>query len=267
MNLILIALIALGLYAYRNKVAAAVASGLPLGAGAPGAAPAAGYALIGPNSDPSRWYQGIKPGTVTVGGSPAGADWQPSHATQTGLAIAGSAIGGTLGVASMAGSTIFAAGTTAGLALGAATLGIGLAATVVGMIYAHHAAALAAEGKALNSADPRALQSMALVLQAVLAGEITSVGTAQEHLDQIVNDWYGDHADFMYQFSKRLDQARLWPNLIFCRYCGTEVSWRQPVVSRLPLGDRLRPTFSFCSLTTPPPFVRLQPVVRRIGFD
>lgn len=156
------------------------------------------FATIGPNSDPRYWYDGIQPGTVTVAGQPVKTNYAPGKsAAQTGLALAGSGIGVTTGVAGViagAGGTtsIFAAST----ALGAATLGVGIvvgvAATIVGMINAHHQAALAAEGKALNDANPRMVNSMILVMQAVLLGELITSTAVTAALSQIVSDWYGE---------------------------------------------------------------------------
>lgn len=156
-----------------------------------------GFTTLGAGSDPRYWYDGIKPGTVTVAGQNVRSNYTPGKGLQTGLSLAGTGIGATVGiagaVAGIGGSTsIFAAST----ALGAATLGIGIvvgvAATIVGMINAHHQAALAAEGRALNDADQRMLNAMVLVLQAVLNGEVASIAQAQSMLDRIVSDWYAE---------------------------------------------------------------------------
>lgn len=155
------------------------------------------FAKLGPNSDSRYWFNGIKPGTVTIGGSPAGQGWNPGSVAKTSLNLAGAGIGVVEGVASTVAGV---EGTTSVLAvsttLGAATLGIGLAigvaSTIVGMINAHHQAALAAEGKALNDSEPRMENAMVLVLQAVLVGEIASAAVAQQYLLQIVKDWYAE---------------------------------------------------------------------------
>ena len=64
--------------------------------------------------------------------------------------------------------------------------------SVIGMFSAHHQAALAAEGKALNDSDNRMVNAMVLVLQGVLTGEVTSLGQAQGMVAQVISDWYGE---------------------------------------------------------------------------
>lgn len=151
------------------------------------------YSKIGPNSDPRTWYQGQKPGTVTVAGQKQNVqEWGAPDAlakkiaalTGTGAGVAGS-IGGLAGGAGFAGTA--AATAFIGVGIGAAVVGV-----VLGMISAHHQQALAAEGRALNDADARMVQAYALILQAVLQGEITDLSTARQHADQIVQDWYGE---------------------------------------------------------------------------
>jgi len=71
-----------------------------------------------------------------------------------------------------------------------AVVGIGLA--IWGMIAAHHKQALAAEGKALNDATPRAIQTFVLIVQAVLAKEVTDVNTAQGLVDKTIAAFYGE---------------------------------------------------------------------------
>jgi hypothetical protein len=192
-----VVIVAAYLYLQQNPGALSLTGGIStIGVGGASIG-SASFASIGANSDPSSWYEGIQPGTVTVGGQAAPPGWTPSTAAKTGLSIAGAGIGAAVGIA----STVAAAeGTTsvlaASTALGAATLGIGLAvglaATVLGMLSAHHQQALAAEGRALNDADARMVNAMALVMQAVLAGAITSTAAAQQALQQIVADWYGE---------------------------------------------------------------------------
>lgn len=157
-----------------------------------GTASVQGFAFLGPNSDPSKWYMGTKPGTVYVGGQPGGADWQPSHTAQTGLAVAGQGLGAAEGISQAATGGALGAGTALGTALPIIGIGIGIVGSILGMISAHHQQALANEGKHLNDADPRAMQAMALVLQGVLNGEIADAATAQHHLDQIKSDWLGE---------------------------------------------------------------------------
>lgn len=181
-----------------SGISAAGAAGVSVGS--------VGFATLGPNSDSRYWYDGIKPGTVTVAGQSGGAAWQPGgNPMKTIAALTSStlAIGGALGVGSVAGfgSTIvgsaaapgfLAAGSMAASAIPFIGIGVAVVATIMGIISAHHQAALAAEGKALNTADPRMLNAMVMVLQALLAGEITTAAQAQQSLDQIVADWYGE---------------------------------------------------------------------------
>lgn len=154
------------------------------------------FALLGPNSDPSGWYQGITPGTVNVGGSPGGAAWQPAgNPMKTVQALTGGVTGlaSALGAGSVAGigsSGFAAAGTAFGTALPLIGVAVGLVTTIVGIISAHHQQALANEGRVLNSTDPNMINAMVMVLQAVLAGEITTAAQAQAYLKQIVADWY-----------------------------------------------------------------------------
>lgn len=147
------------------------------------------WAPIGPDSDPSRWVGG-KPGSVTIGGQEAPEGWNPGNmgtATKAaGYAVTG--ISAAMGTASAMGSSVFAA---SGALSAVPFVGVAIAVvgTVLGVIAAHHAAALAAEGKALNDADPRMVNAMVMVLQAVLYGEIFDAATAEAHLATIVADW------------------------------------------------------------------------------
>lgn len=157
-----------------------------------------GYALLGPNSDPSRWWNGIQPGTVTIRGQPAGPDWQPSNVAQTGLALAGAGVAATGGVATAVGATAsggaFAAGTALGTAIPLIGIGIAVVGTIFGMISAHHKQALAREGQALNGADAAAYKGFALVMQAVINGEISDIGTTQAQVSQVQTDWQNEVA-------------------------------------------------------------------------
>lgn len=173
------------------------APGLTMGAGAGGVSMGSvNFAQLGAGSDPRDWYQGIKPGTVTLAGQPAPSGWAPhSGAAAKSLNLAGAGIGAAEGVAASlagfeGGTSALAASTT----LGAATLGIGLAigvaSTVIGMINAHHQAAVANEGRLINATDLPTLNALVLVVQAVLSGEVTSVAQAKVYTDQIVADYY-----------------------------------------------------------------------------
>lgn len=153
------------------------------------------FSKLGPGSDPRYWYDGIKPGTVTVGGQPAPSGWAPDQTAQKSLSLIGTGIGTAEGiagtVASLQGSTSVLASSTA---LGAATLGIGLAvgvvSTVVGLITAHHKAAVAKEGATLNAANPVLENDLVLVVQGVLNGEIATQTQANQFISQIVADFY-----------------------------------------------------------------------------
>lgn len=193
------ALLGIGYLALRKRGAAiAPIAGIPEPAAAlaPASAPVPQvprYAAIGPNSDPAQWWNGIQPGTVKIGGNPAPSSWQPSNLTRTSLGLAGTGIAATEGIATLAiGHTAVASSAVLGFALPIVGIGVGVVGAIVGLISAHHQAALAAEGKALNDANPRALQSMVFVLQAVLAGEIRDAPSARHYLDQVVSDWYAE---------------------------------------------------------------------------
>jgi hypothetical protein len=95
-------------------------------------------------------------------------------------------------------------------------IGISVVGTVIGMINAHHQAALANEGKVLNSTDPNALQAFVLVAQGCINGEITSVAEAQTYCHQIVQDWYSQVKSIqrgMWPYTGQkmsLDYASVW---------------------------------------------------------
>ena len=153
------------------------------------------FATIGPNSDPRYWYDGVKPGTVTIGGQAPPQGWSPTADNLAGsTAAAGRTAGALTGSVAAIGSTGVFGTSGFSVAIGGALPFVGVAlvgvVTVLSVIAAHHQAALAAEGKALNSADARMVNAMELVLQALLAGEITTIGQAQAMLNQIVADWY-----------------------------------------------------------------------------
>lgn len=192
------------------------------GPSAGGGVSSAGYSAIGPNSNPARWYNGQKPGTVIVSGQPITQQASGASIAQMSISLTGTAAGlaASLGVGTTAGfgSTIVgsagaggfgAAGTLAGTAIPLIGIGVAVVGTVLGIISAHHKAALAAEGRALNDADARMVQAYALVLQAVIAGEITDLGTVKQHTDQITRDWYGEVKSV---------QRGLWP------YSGADLS-------------------------------------------
>jgi hypothetical protein len=198
------AVVGLGIYALASRTSATRSTPTPLQSGDPGAPGGLlggiTFAAYGPNSDPRTWFQGTKPGTVHIGSQ------QASHFDASGnLRIAQTAAGltataagalGALGIGSAGGiigaSTFGAAGTALGTAVPLIGIGVALAATIISVINAHHQAALAAEGKALNDADPRMLDAMVLVIQGFLGGQIATPMDAQGYLKKVVSDWYGE---------------------------------------------------------------------------
>jgi hypothetical protein len=67
-----------------------------------------------------------------------------------------------------------------------------IAGSILNIIDKHHAAALAAEGKALNDATPRMIQTFAMIVQAAATGEIRDQGTANDLADKTVALFYGE---------------------------------------------------------------------------
>ena len=197
MGLIVIAVLAwLGYSALQsNSAAAGIPSIAPGVTGSAGALGGVTFATFGPNSDPRDWYQGVKPGTVTVSGKPvqvagAGLGNVGTAIKASSLAATGAAAAGT--VAHAVGSTALASTTALGSALPVIGIGFAVVGTVLGMLSAHHQAAVKAEAQALNDANPRAVNAIVLVVQGVLLGEVTSVAQAQALLEQIVSDWYAE---------------------------------------------------------------------------
>jgi hypothetical protein len=204
--IVLLALVGYWLVARSSAVTAAGSSASPGGSipitnvspllqsvldlGGPGGL---GYAKFGPYSDPSGWVGGVKPGTVTIGGAAAPSGWEPGTiaTAQKAAGLAVSGISAAMGTASAMGSTMFAA-TGALSAIPFVGVGIAIVGTVLGVLSAHHAAAMAAEGKALNSADPRMYNAQVMVLQGVLVGDLPTVDAARAALSQITADWYGE---------------------------------------------------------------------------
>lgn len=137
------------------------------------------FAAFGPKSDPRTWYQGETPGTVVVGGQPINTNPGGGLSTDTEIQT------GVQTAANVLQHIPFPPAQIAGAVL--QTIG-----TFVAMFTAHHAAALAAEGKTLNDSDPRAINAMVCVVEAVLNGEITTAADAQTRLQQVVSDWYGE---------------------------------------------------------------------------
>lgn len=149
--------------------------------------------------DPLRPPGPGEPGYVTLGGQPAGEDWNPSPSgTQKGISLAGTGVGalGSVGAGGAQGvvgtSGLLASTSTLGAALPFIGIGIAAAGIVLGIISKHHQQALANEGKVLNSALPRAKNTMVLVAQAAIRKEIQNIDQAQRLLDQIQTDYYNE---------------------------------------------------------------------------
>lgn len=66
------------------------------------------------------------------------------------------------------------------------------AGAILGAISKHHAQALAAEGKALNDALPRMIQTFALIVQACAKCEITSQSQANQLADKTLALYYAE---------------------------------------------------------------------------
>lgn len=146
-----------------------------------------------------------EPGWVTLGGAPAGDDFNP----QPGIAMKADAIAGSvLGAAGAAGagsasgligsSGLLASSTTLGAALPFIGIGIVVTGLILTMISKHHQEALRNEGKVLNTAMPRMLNASVLVAQAAIRKEITTTVQAKKLLDQIVSDYYGEVRPIMH---------------------------------------------------------------------
>lgn len=190
----------LGIYALRNRGSAAVSPGPGVATGLTGGADPAtaggglgvGFAKYGPQSDPRGWFLGIKPGTVTVGGHETASfdDAGNMKMAQTAAGLTATGVSAAEGIAMATTHSALFAGTTAGAAIPIIGIGVALVGTILGMISAHHKMALAAEGKALNTADPRAIDRLALILLGVLKGEITSIPAAQTQVTQAITDYY-----------------------------------------------------------------------------
>ena len=123
-------------------------------------------------------------GAVTLGGGSATTGYNPMAGMGTDMEIAQAE----KLVQQVTGLALQVAGITVPF-IGIAFVGIS---TIIGLISAHHAAALKKEGETLNKFDPLALEAMVLVVQAVICGEITTVEDAHRYLWQIVTDWYAN---------------------------------------------------------------------------
>lgn len=137
----------------------------------------------------------------SVSGSPVSIGPQPTTISQlqgnaggpsTSQLVGFSAGAATTGTALAAGTGLIKAGGSLAKAVPVVGAVIGIGLGIYEMISQHHKAALAAEGKALNDATPRMVQTFTLIVQAVMAREITDVNTAQSLCDQTVAAYYGE---------------------------------------------------------------------------
>lgn len=157
-----------------------------------------GYTVVKKTQAQGAAYQptapGVSQGTVRFGPQPTtlaqlqGGNGGPSSSSLVGFS-AGAA---SSGVGAAAGLGLISA--TGNLAKAVPIIGsvIGIGLGVYNMIAQHHAAALAAEGKALNDATPRAMQTFVLIVQATMSGEITTFADAQSLVQQTIDLWYGE---------------------------------------------------------------------------
>jgi hypothetical protein len=128
--------------------------------------------------DPTWWQQAladIAAGQMTL--DAAGCQGQPAanvnmFSTASGLALGTTSV--TTGILSATGVI----GAATGVALGAATAGVGLLVSVIGMIFAHHAAAVRQEQALECSMVPAANNALTLIAQAVAAGQTTAAAAA-----------------------------------------------------------------------------------------
>lgn len=95
--------------------------------------------------------------------------------TASGLSL--SAAAGTEGI--LASTGVIAATSTAGIALGAATMGVGLIVSVIGMIFQHHAQAVARDLSFGCQAIPAVNNALSVIQQAVASGAATAADAAQ----------------------------------------------------------------------------------------
>ncbi len=147
-------------------------------------------------------------GSVTMANAPATTGYVPLAGLSTdedaakGAKLASMAVGMTASVGAAvigAAGGAAAGGAVGGLAAALATIapaipfvGIALAvvSTVIACIEKHHEAALLAEHAALASALPIAYESLILIAQGVIVGEITSVAEANMYSKTVIDDFY-----------------------------------------------------------------------------
>lgn len=137
---------------------------------------------VNPNINAGSWMEDAESqitsgqlGLAWIGASCAG---QPApnlnlFNTASGLALSGAAAG--IGIATA--TTAITAAT--GALLGAATMGVGLIISVIGMIFAHHAAAVKRDISFGCQVFPAVNNAFTLIGQAVAAGQTTAAAAAQ----------------------------------------------------------------------------------------
>src|SRR5271157_4574018 len=147
---------------------------------------------------PSQSQGGAAPSqpksVITVGGGnvvPSSGGYGPSS-IGTDLSLTGQGLGtlgsvGAGGAGGIFGSGVAAAGTDVAKAIPIVGAVVSVATSIIGAITAHHQQALANEGKALNDATPRAVQTFALIVQGVANGEIKTLDQAQGYCSTTIN--------------------------------------------------------------------------------
>ncbi len=134
---------------------------------------------------------------LLVGGIALFAVLEKRHATGSGAITRGNIVTGDPGGGLGSAGADYAKGEQLGLKAVTAIPVVGpmlaqLGHDIMGMISQHHKQALAAEGKALNDATPRMIQTFALIAQAAAQGQITDFTQATQLVDRTIGLWYGE---------------------------------------------------------------------------
>jgi len=109
--------------------------------------------------------------------APGGCSGQPAPSVNLFSTASGLALGTTSATTGILGATgLIGAGT--GALLGAATMGVGLIISVIGMIFAHHAAAVKQEQQLYCAAIQAANNALAVIAQAVANGQASPADAA-----------------------------------------------------------------------------------------
>lgn len=166
-------------------VAGALVGGYLLASRASAPAGVAAAAASGDQSQFGVVSQQSNPTTLAqLRGGGGGPSTSSIIGTSSGFAQAGTSLAAGLGLIKAGGEFAKA------VPIVGSIIGIGL--SVYSMISQHHKAALAAEGKALNDATPRAMETFVLIVQATIRREITSLSQAQSLVQQTIDLWYGE---------------------------------------------------------------------------